>query len=126
MRENRVPLNPCISAEVFVRVAKPREKLKTSASLNPSESLNTSLFIVSVFRVHLMKALSSNYGLLRTSWRIQAELFFQQSSLHGVKYIAENGRPFLERWVKINSLGLFKCGVDSRAIWVSGDDVASH
>lgn len=36
-------------------------------------------------------------GLLKTSWHYQAAQFFQNSTLHGVRYIAESGRPFLEK-----------------------------
>lgn len=36
-------------------------------------------------------------SLLRTSWNYQATQFFQNSTLHGVRYIAEKGRPFLEK-----------------------------
>lgn len=37
---------------------------------------------------------------LRTSWHVQARLFFEKSTLHGVRYIAESGRPFIEKYVQ--------------------------
>lgn len=37
------------------------------------------------------------YKNLGTSWQVQTKLFFEHSTLHGVRYIAENGRPFLEK-----------------------------
>lgn len=43
------------------------------------------------------KALARNYRLLKTSWNVQWKLFFQNSTLHGVRYIAETGRPFIEK-----------------------------
>lgn len=47
--------------------------------------------------VGFLKALARNYRLLKTSWNVQWKLFFQNSTLHGVRYIAERGRPFIEK-----------------------------
>ncbi|KAL1116505.1 hypothetical protein AAG570_004977 [Ranatra chinensis] len=37
------------------------------------------------------------FGLLKTSWLYQTKQFFDNSSLHGVRYIAEEGRPTIEK-----------------------------
>lgn len=37
------------------------------------------------------------YELLKTSWTYQTREFFDHSTLHGVRYIAEEGRPFCEK-----------------------------
>lgn len=38
-------------------------------------------------------------NLVKKRLREQGKLFFQNSSLHGVKYVAENERSFVERLV---------------------------
>ncbi|RZC35753.1 sodium channel protein Nach-like, partial [Asbolus verrucosus] len=40
-------------------------------------------------------------------WNVQTKLFFEHSTLHGVRYIAENGRPFFEKfmWFACVSIG---------------------
>lgn len=38
------------------------------------------------------------HELLATSYRFQTKEFFDNSTLHGVRYIAEEGRPFCERY----------------------------
>ncbi|XP_023310115.1 sodium channel protein Nach [Anoplophora glabripennis] len=43
------------------------------------------------------KTVPSNYQMLKTSWGVQGKLFFENSTLHGVRYIAEDGRPFIEK-----------------------------
>lgn len=45
----------------------------------------------------VLKKLKESYGYLRTSYGVQTKEFFENSTLHGVKYIAENDRPFIER-----------------------------
>nr|XP_023024351.1 uncharacterized protein LOC111512461 [Leptinotarsa decemlineata] len=45
------------------------------------------------------KDVPNNYQMLKTSWSVQGKLFFEHSTLHGVRYIAENGRPFIERFM---------------------------
>lgn len=45
----------------------------------------------------VLKRLKESYGYLRTSYGVQTREFFKNSTLHGVKYIAENDRPFIER-----------------------------
>lgn len=41
------------------------------------------------------------YELLKTSWTYQTREFFDHSTLHGVRYIAEGDRPFCEKLVQI-------------------------
>lgn len=45
------------------------------------------------------KKIKQNYKVFGTSLRVQTKLFFEHSTLHGVRYIAENGRPILEKWL---------------------------
>lgn len=44
----------------------------------------------------------SNLRLFRTSLLYQTREFFNNSTLHGVRYIAETGRPFGERYLRVN------------------------
>lgn len=44
-----------------------------------------------------LKEIVHTSKLLRTSWNVQTKLFFEKSTLHGVRYISENGRPFIEK-----------------------------
>jgi amiloride-sensitive sodium channel len=37
------------------------------------------------------------HELLKTSWTYQTKEYFEKSTLHGVKYINEDGRPFCEK-----------------------------
>lgn len=46
-----------------------------------------------------IRTLKENYELLKTSWTVQTKVFFENSSLHGVRYIAESGRPFFEKYI---------------------------
>lgn len=39
------------------------------------------------------------YDLLKTSWTYQTQEYFKNSTLHGVRYIAEEGRPFSEKYI---------------------------
>lgn len=43
------------------------------------------------------KKIVSKRKLLRTSWRHQTRVFFENSTLHGVRYIAEEDRPVYEK-----------------------------
>lgn len=45
------------------------------------------------------KPILSNFRLFRTSLMYQTREFFNNSTLHGVRYIAETGRPFGERYI---------------------------
>lgn len=40
----------------------------------------------------------TKFELLKTSWTYQAKEFFNNSNLHGVRYIAEKDRPFHEKY----------------------------
>lgn len=42
--------------------------------------------------------------LLKVSWRHQFNEFFNKSTLHGVRYIAQSDRPLHERYVKTYSV----------------------
>lgn len=44
------------------------------------------------------KSKFSNFRLFQTSLLYQTREFFNNSTLHGVRYIAESGRPFGERY----------------------------
>ncbi|KAJ9595335.1 hypothetical protein L9F63_027281, partial [Diploptera punctata] len=45
--------------------------------------------------------------LLKTSWTYQIQEYFDKSTLHGVRYIKEKGRPFCEKfmWFCFTSIG---------------------
>ncbi|XP_017777841.1 PREDICTED: sodium channel protein Nach-like [Nicrophorus vespilloides] len=49
---------------------------------------------------------TSNYKLLKTSWEHQGRIFFEQSTLHGVRYIAETGRPLIEKFLWFMCVGI--------------------
>lgn len=49
--------------------------------------------------VSVIKKAKNATEYLQTSWNVQAKLFFEKSTLHGVRYIAESGRPFIEKYV---------------------------
>lgn len=55
---------------------------------------------------HIMDV-SKPCELLKTSWKVQAKLFFQHSTLHGVRYIAEEGRPIIEKYVHMITCNFF-------------------
>lgn len=46
---------------------------------------------------HTKKRFSDKHKLLTTSWMFQGKLYCEQSTLHGVRYIGESDRPFIER-----------------------------
>ncbi|XP_069675742.1 pickpocket protein 19-like [Periplaneta americana] len=50
---------------------------------------------------------SKKYDLLKTSWTYQTQEYFENSTLHGVRYIRESGRPFCEKfiWFCFTSVG---------------------
>lgn len=58
-------------------------------------------------------------NLLRLSLLYQVKEFFQTSTLHGVKYIAESNRPFAERfmWFIFTSTGLVSALVIIASLW---------
>ncbi|KAK5644500.1 hypothetical protein RI129_005800 [Pyrocoelia pectoralis] len=65
------------------------------------------------------KNVKPKYQLLRTSWRVQAKLFFEHSTLHGVRYIAEEERPLVEKvmWFCCVSIGAVTTMVIIVSLW---------
>lgn len=59
------------------------------------------------------------YGLLKTSLKYQTKEFFENSTLHGVRYIAEKGRPFGEKfiWFCLVSIGAVAAFVIIGSLW---------
>lgn len=61
----------------------------------------------------------SSFRLLRTSFLYQTKEFFNNSTLHGVRYIAESDRPFGERlmWFCFTVIGLISALVIIVSLW---------
>ena len=59
------------------------------------------------------------YGLLKTSLKYQTKEFFDNSTLHGVRYIAEKGRPFGEKfmWFCLVAIGAVAAFVIIGSLW---------
>lgn len=59
------------------------------------------------------------YGLLRSSVKYQTKEFFNNSTLHGVRYIAEKGRAFGEKfmWFCFVSIGAVAAFVIIGSLW---------
>jgi hypothetical protein len=59
------------------------------------------------------------YGLLKTSLKYQTKEFFDSSTLHGVRYIAEKGRPFSEKfmWFCLVAVGAVAAFVIIGSLW---------
>jgi acid-sensing ion channel, other len=59
------------------------------------------------------------YGLLKTSVKYQTKEFFNNSTLHGVRYIAEKGRAFGEKfmWFCFVSIGVVAAFVIIGSLW---------
>lgn len=59
------------------------------------------------------------YGLLKTSFKYQTKEFFNNSTLHGVRYIAEKGRSFGEKfmWFCFVSIGAVAAFVIIGSLW---------
>ncbi|XP_054274643.1 sodium channel protein Nach-like [Macrosteles quadrilineatus] len=59
------------------------------------------------------------WGLLKTSWKYQTGEFFNKSTLHGVRYIAEKDRPFCERfmWFVLTSVGTITTLIIIVSLW---------
>lgn len=57
--------------------------------------------------------------LLRTSFFYQTKEFFNNSTLHGVRYIAESDRPFGERfmWFCFTAIGFISALVIIVSLW---------
>lgn len=62
---------------------------------------------------------SEVYGLLKTSVKYQTKEFFNNSTLHGVRYIAEKGRAFGEKfmWFCFVSIGAVAAFVIIGSLW---------
>lgn len=59
------------------------------------------------------------YGLLKTSLKYQTKEFFNNSTLHGVRYMAEKGRPFGEKfmWFCLVAIGAVAAFVIIGSLW---------
>ncbi|XP_045473290.1 sodium channel protein Nach-like [Harmonia axyridis] len=57
--------------------------------------------------------------ILKTSWKVQTQVFFENSTLHGVRYIAEKGRPFFENfmWFVCVMVGLITSIIIIFSLW---------
>lgn len=62
---------------------------------------------------------SDAYALLRTSLKYQTKEFFNNSTLHGVRYIAEKGRSFGEKfmWFCFVAIGAVAAFVIIGSLW---------
>jgi Amiloride-sensitive sodium channel len=62
---------------------------------------------------------SKAYGLLKTSLKYQTKEFFENSTLHGVRYVAEKGRPFTEKfmWFCLVAVGAVAAFVIIGSLW---------
>lgn len=61
----------------------------------------------------------TSFRLLRTSFLYQTKEFFNNSTLHGVRYIAESNRPFGERlmWFCFTAIGFISALVIIVSLW---------
>ncbi|CAB0002733.1 unnamed protein product [Nesidiocoris tenuis] len=59
------------------------------------------------------------YSLFKTSWKYQTREFFENSTLHGVRYVAEKGRPIYEKliWFSFVSMGAIVTLIVILALW---------
>lgn len=75
--------------------------------LHPSQNIETK------------KAKITTSRLFRTSLLYQTREFFNNSTLHGVRYIAETGRPFGERfmWFCFTIIGFISALVIIVSLW---------
>ncbi|XP_018333207.1 pickpocket protein 11 isoform X2 [Agrilus planipennis] len=46
-----------------------------------------------------ISSIKNFYELLKISWSLQVKVFFETSTLHGVRYLTEPGRPFIEKFM---------------------------
>lgn len=62
---------------------------------------------------------SEVYGLLKSSVKYQTKEFFNNSTLHGVRYMAEKGRAFGEKfmWFCFVSIGAVAAFVIIGSLW---------
>lgn len=66
-----------------------------------------------------VKSKITSFRLLRTSFLYQTKEFFNNSTLHGVRYIAETDRPFGERlmWFCFTVIGFISALVIIVSLW---------
>ncbi|XP_063230876.1 sodium channel protein Nach-like [Bacillus rossius redtenbacheri] len=59
------------------------------------------------------------FSLLKASWKYQARQFFQNSTLHGVRYIRQECRPFYERfmWFCFTLTGAISTLIIIASVW---------
>lgn len=74
------------------------------------------------FELHSFKMNRENinfYKLIPTNFHHQAKEFFSNSTLHGVRYIAEKGRPFGEKfmWFCCVAIGAVAAFVIIDSLW---------
>lgn len=69
--------------------------------------------------MNLLQVFSEYYGLLKTSFKYQTKEFFDNSTLHGIRYIAEEGRAFFEKfiWFCLVSVGAVAAFVIIGTLW---------
>lgn len=66
-----------------------------------------------------VKAKITSMRLFRRSFLYQTKEFFNNSTLHGVRYIAETNRPFAERgiWFCLTAIGFIAALVIIVSLW---------
>lgn len=66
-----------------------------------------------------VKTKITSFRLFRTSFLYQTKEFFNNSTLHGVRYIAESDRPFGERlmWFCFTAIGFISALVIIVSLW---------
>ncbi|BES90504.1 pickpocket 23 short form [Nesidiocoris tenuis] len=59
------------------------------------------------------------YSLFKTSWKYQTREFFENSTLHGVRYVAEKARPIYEKlmWFSFVSIGAIVTLIIILSLW---------
>lgn len=69
--------------------------------------------------MNLLGIFNEYYGLLKTSVKYQTKEFFDNSTLHGIRYIAEEGRAFFEKfmWFCLVSTGAVAAFVIIGTLW---------
>lgn len=70
-------------------------------------------------RLKAVKSVKENVSLLRTSVRHQTREFFDNSTLHGIRYIAEEDRSFSEKfmWFSFVAIGAVAAFVIIGSLW---------
>lgn len=67
----------------------------------------------------LEKASNEAYALVKTSLQYQGKEFLDNSTLHGIRYLAEKDRPFFEKfmWFCLVSVGSTAAFVIIGSLW---------